>query len=265
MRKVIWQAILLVTMFFATWVVLSKVNWMNIFKVEQVTKNLEERLGELFWDVFSKSDEELDLPDVTNILDSLLTRICISNHIDKDQLKIHVLKKDEINAFTLPDRHLVIFSRLILNAENEEELCGVICHELAHMELDHVMKRLVKEVGLSVLVSMTTGSGGSDAITEAARLLSSTAYDRSMEREADIRAIDYLINSEIKPEPFADFLFRLGSNEPDILKQLSWINTHPDTKERAEYILEYCKEKTTMSRRVLSEDSWNTLKEILRD
>jgi len=263
MKKVAWQAIVLVVIFFGTWFVLSKVNWMNIFKIEQLTDNLEEKLGNLFWDIFNKTDEELNTPDITNALDSLLTKICISNNIDKSKVKLHVLKKDEINAFTLPDRHLVIFSKLIAEAENEAELCGVICHELAHMELDHVMKKLVKEIGLSVLVSMTTGSGGSDAAAEAARLLSSTAYDRTMEREADIKAIDYMIQADIKPEPFADFLYKLADDKSGIERHLSWVNTHPDTRERAEYIVEYCRDKIKHNEPILSDKSWNSLKESL--
>lgn len=265
MRKIVVQAFVLAVIFFGTWFVLGRVNWMNIFKVEQLTNNLEQKLGDLFWDMFKKTDEEMNTPDITGALDSLLTRICTSNDIDKSKVKLHVLKKDEINAFTLPDRHLVIFSKLITEAENEAELCGVICHELAHMELDHVMKKLVKEIGLSVLVSMTTGSGGSDAAAEAARLLSSTAYDRTMEREADIKAIDYMIRADIKPEPFADFLYKLADDQTGIERHLTWINTHPDTRERAEHIIEYCRDKTVHSEPVLTDKSWNNLKESLNN
>jgi predicted Zn-dependent protease len=265
MKKIGIQAIILIGMFFLTWFVLNKVNWMSLFQVEHLTKTTEEKLGELFWDTFSSSEEEADAPVVQEILDSLLARICTSNDIDKTRIKLHVLKKDEVNAFTLPDRHLVIYSGLITDSDNEAELCGVISHELAHMELDHVMKKLIKEVGLSVLVSMTTGRGGSDAISEAARMLSSTAYDRTMEKEADIMAVDFMIQAGIEPEPFADFLYKLAEDQSDIERHLSWISTHPDTKERAEYIVEYCRNKTKQSKPILSETSWNHLKESLKD
>ncbi len=70
------------------------------------------------------------------------------NDIDRDKIKVHLLFKDEVNAFALPDGHLVIFSGLILESENPEELSGVLAHELAHIELNHVMTKLMREVGL---------------------------------------------------------------------------------------------------------------------
>jgi len=121
------------------------------------------------------------------------------NNIEKTQIIIHVLNNKEVNAFVLPNGHLVLYSGLIVAAENQEELSGVICHELAHIELNHVVKKLIKEVGLSVLISMTTG-GGTDIIKETAKMLSTTAFDRSMEKKADIKAVEYLVKANINPE-----------------------------------------------------------------
>ena len=101
---------------------------------------------------------------------------------DREIIKVHVLNKDEINAFALPNGHLIIYSGLINNSGNQEELTGVICHEIAHIELNHVMKKLIKEIGLSVLISMTTGKGGSEIIKETAKMLSSSAFDRKLEK-----------------------------------------------------------------------------------
>ena len=71
----------------------------------------------------------------------------------------------EVNAFALPNGHLVIYSGLILNSDNQEQFSGVICHEIAHIRLKHVIKKLIKELGFSVIISMTTGSYGSEART----------------------------------------------------------------------------------------------------
>ncbi|MDZ7607365.1 MAG: M48 family metallopeptidase [Cyclobacteriaceae bacterium] len=135
--------------------------------------------------------------------------MCDKNDIDRDKIKVHLLFKDEVNAFALPDGHLVIFSGLILESENPEELSGVIAHELAHIKLNHVMTKLMREVGLSVLLSMASGGGG-DMLRETAKMLSSTAFDRALEKEADIKAVDYLIEANISPEPFATFLLPLS-------------------------------------------------------
>ncbi|MBM3418882.1 MAG: M48 family metallopeptidase [Bacteroidetes bacterium] len=264
MKKSFLQGLITILLFFATWYALTQINWMNIFKVQQVTDKTEQKLGELFWEVFKNSEKEIKNTHVVNSVDCVVTHICKSNKIDRSKLKIHVLDKGDINAFALPNGHLIIFSGLILNSDNQEELAGVICHEIAHIELNHVMKKLVKEIGLSVLISMTTGSSGAEVIKETAKMLSSSAFDRSLEKEADIKAVDYLVNANLNPEPFADFLYKLSETEHEVAKYLTWISTHPDSKERAEYIIEYGKGKKTQYKPVLSIDTWDKLKTTLK-
>lgn len=265
MNKSIIQGLITILLFFGTWYALTQIDWMKIFKVQQVTEKTEQKLGELFWEVFKKSEKEIKNTHVVNSADSIVTQICRANKIDRNKLKIHVLNKDDINAFALPNGHLIIYSGLILNSDNQEELAGVICHEIAHIELNHVMKKLVKEIGLSVLISMTTGNSSGEVIKETAKMLSSSAFDRSLEKEADIKAVDYLVNANVNPEPFADFLYKLSDSEHEAIKYLTWISTHPDSKDRAEYIIEYSKGKETEYKPILSNETWDKLKAALKN
>jgi predicted Zn-dependent protease len=242
-----------------------QIDWMKIFKVEQVTNKTEHNLGELFWEVFKKTEVENKKSYVTNSIDSIVTHICKSNNIVREKIKIHILTRDEINAFALPNGHLIIYSGLIKNSEDQDELTGVICHEVAHIELNHVMKKLIKEIGLSALISMTTGHGGTEIIKETAKMLSSSAFNRNLEKEADIKAVDYLTTAKVNPELFANFLYKLSDKEHEATKYLTWINTHPDSKERAEYVIEYSKDKLTDYKPILNNETWEKLKEELKD
>ncbi|TBR18832.1 MAG: M48 family metallopeptidase, partial [Chitinophagaceae bacterium] len=148
---------------------------------------------------------------------------------------------------------------------NENELSGVISHELAHIELNHVMKKLVKEVGLSVLLSMTTGSGG-ELVKEIVRLISSSAYDRSLETEADLHAVEYMLNSHLNPEALANFLYRLSNNKDDLSKHLDWVSTHPNPEERAETIIDNSYDRKVTFKPVLTKREWEALqKRIEKD
>jgi beta-barrel assembly-enhancing protease len=191
-------------------------------------------------------------------------KISSENGIEKQIIKVHIFDNDEINAFTLPNGHLLIYSGLILASDNQEELIGVICHEIAHMQLNHVMKKLVKEVGLSVILSMTTGNSGSEILNETARLLSSSAFDRKLEKEADIKAVEYLITAKINPEPFANFLYKQSNNDK-ALKYLTWVSTHPDSKERAKYIMEIIRYESINYESILSTETWEELKKKLKE
>lgn len=243
MKKILIELVISVALILAVWFGLSQVDWMKLFDIERATQSTEEKIGDLFWKMLKSSETEISSDSIVAPVDSMLTRICNANTIDREKVKLHLLRKDEINAFALPNNHLVIYSGLIAACENEAELYGVIGHELAHMEKNHVMNKLIKEVGLSVLISMTTGNGNAEMIKEAIKHLSSTAYDRSLETEADLTAVDYLEKAGINPEPFANFLYRLADETKNLPSQIYWISTHPESKERAEEIIKHIKNK----------------------
>jgi beta-barrel assembly-enhancing protease len=265
MKKVIIQLVLFIAIIFSTWFVLSRINWMSIFNVTRITKTTEEKLGETFWKLFSRTEKEICSSSVKNPVDSLVDHICKCNSIERSKIKLHILKNNKVNAFSLPNGYLVVFSGLIEASENEAELTGVLGHEIAHIEKDHVMKKLVKEVGLSVLISITSGNNSGQAAKEIVEKLSSTAFDRDLEREADISAVDYMIKADIDPEPFANFLFRLADEEKNIPRQVYWISTHPDSKERAENIIKYIKGKTLIKKQLLPNGKWEQIKSDLND
>jgi predicted Zn-dependent protease len=265
MKKTIFQGLVSILLFLGTWFVFAKIDWLTIFKLQKVSAKTEEKLGDLFLETFKQTEPENKNPFVINSIDSIVTQICTANKIDRQLIKVHILKKDEINAFALPNGHLIVYSGLILNSDNQEELSGVISHEIAHINLNHVMKTLVKEIGLSVLISMTTGTGGAEIVKESAKLLTSTALDRSLEKQADIKAVDFLVNARINPKPFADFLSKLSDPENESNKYLTWISTHPDSKERAEYIIEYSNDKKSTYAGVIATQTWDKLKKELKE
>jgi predicted Zn-dependent protease len=241
MKKILIELGITVSVIIAVWFGLSQVDWMRLLKIEKSTQNTEEKIGDLFWKVLKNSEQEITSESVVGPIDSMLTKICTSNMIDRSKIKLHLLRKDEINAFALPNNHLVVYSGLIAACDDESELYGVIAHELVHIEKHHVMNKLVKEIGLSVLISMSTGNGQAETIKSVIKQLSSSAYDRKLETEADLTAVDYLIKAGIDPEPFANFIYRLSDESKVLPKQIYWISTHPESKERAEKMIEHIK------------------------
>ncbi len=264
MKKIFLQIIILVALFFGLWFALNKVNWMAIFRVEKISTKAEKKLGDFVWKFYSNSTIETDQEEIVKPIDSLLTKICLSNNIDRNKIKLHILQNNEVNAFALPDHHLIIYSELILSSKNEAELSGVIAHELAHMQMRHVMKKLIKEMGISAILSVSGGNAGSEIVKKMAKLLSSSAYDRKLEKEADTKAVDYLINSKIDPLPFADFMERMADEESETPEYFNWISTHPNSKERAEYITTYSGQRLQNPQTILSADTWNHLQSDLK-
>ena len=257
MEKVIIRIVIILVLFFGLFYGLQQIDWMTLFKIEETTKSNEEKFGELIWDSINGTETIVKDESVNQAIDSLVTAICEANDIDREEIKVHVIEKWEVNAFALPNNHLIIYTGLINACENEAELCGVISHELAHLQLGHVMKKMVKEIGLATIISMTAGNGGAQVVLESLKHLTSTAYDRSLETEADIKAVDYMVKAKIDPEQFANFLYGIGGDDSDISKFTEWINTHPNSQARAEEIITYSLTKTDMEfESILSDESW---------
>lgn len=260
MTKTLLQGLLLVIIIVGSWIGLSKIDWVTIFKVEEKADNTEEKLGDLYWKFISETQTEITNQLCNVAVDSIITMLCAANELDKSEIKVHIIESDEINAYAMPDAHLVINTALITASDSPEELAGVIGHEIAHIQLDHIMQKLINQVGLSVLIAATTGQSGSTQISELVKLVSSTAFDRSLEKEADLKSIDYLVNASINPTPFADFMAKLAEKEGDVSGYLDWVSTHPASQERSEYLRQYIAEKSfTPIPHVLHETTWNRL------
>jgi predicted Zn-dependent protease len=264
MKKIILPALFFIALFFGAWYALSKVDWIRIFRIEKIAASTEQKLGDYYWDYFSKIQHENKSTKIYAPVDSIVTRLCEANNIDRKTIKLHIVETEEINAFALPNGHLVVFTGLIKGCESDAELAGVLGHEMAHIQKGHVMKKLIKEVGLSALMSIASGKGGK-AASETAKLLSSAAYDRKLEKEADLTSVEYMENAHINPEPFADFLFRLSKETKPGDNYLAWISTHPDSEERSKYILAAITNKSEKYTDIVSAATWQQLQDAVKE
>jgi len=255
----IW-AIIVLGGFVALFFVLRSINWVELFNFEKHSRDTEQKLGDLFWEHLGDEGEQITDSIAVAAIDSMVHRICDYNSIPHDHVKAHIFKADVVNAFAMPGGHLVVNSALIDDCKNPEQLCGVLAHEIAHIELRHVMNKLVREIGTAVLFNMTTGGGDAGQIGEALGQLSSMAFDREMEREADLKAVEYLCAANIDPHPFADFLYLTGNGASE--EPMKWLSTHPTSKERMEYVLEAIRAKNITAKPIVHEKTWTELRRI---
>ncbi|WP_461638556.1 hypothetical protein [Labilibaculum euxinus] len=98
MKILLFQAITSISLFFGIWGLLNNVHWIPIFKIEQIQENTEEKLRELYWELFNEYDAEIKDIEVLAPLDSILSKICTSNNNDRTQIKLHTNKSDEIST-----------------------------------------------------------------------------------------------------------------------------------------------------------------------
>ncbi len=260
MRKVLFQGTISLLIFFGSWLIMAQVEWTEILRVDKQKDETESALAEILLKDLENNYERINDSIVISTLDTLLKKLEKKNIFDREDINLHIFNNSEINAYALPDGHIVINSGLIHETERPEELAGVMAHEIAHIQANHAMKKLVREFGLNMLISMISGGAGSDVLKQSGRLLSSRAFNREMEQEADRLGVQILNRSGISAEPLADFLYLLANYNGLGSEALVWLSTHPELKSRAAYILEFDEPQQTHTEALIEESVWAEMK-----
>ncbi len=141
------------------------------------------------------------------------------------------------NALALPGGTIVFTDQLVALARNDDELLGVLAHEIGHVAHRHAMRRSIQASMMGVLAAIVVGdiSAVSSAVTALPLILTELGYSRAFEREADAYAVDMMRRHGIDPRHLANILQRL---DPSQGGGGSYLSTHPPTPERVRAIHE---------------------------
>lgn len=152
---------------------------------------------------------------------------------------IKVIDSDEVNAFALPGGFFYVNKGLILAADNEAELAGVMAHEIAHVAARHAMENQGKMAAINygMIAGIIFGGGiASTVLQNAGGLTQAMAFfkfSRGAEEEADKLGVQYLYASGYDPTGMATMFEKLASKnkkKPGTLSKL--FSSHPQSLER---------------------------------
>jgi len=164
----------------------------------------------------------------------------VRNSDAKVPFTIKVIDSDEVNAFALPGGFFYVNSGLILAADEEAELAGVMAHEIAHVCARHAMRQMTRlnwaQIGTIPLIFV--GGGIGYAAYEAAGLglpLTFMKFQRNFEAEADYLGLQYMYKTGYDPQAFISFFEKIQAMEkkkPGTLAKA--FASHPQTPDRIE-------------------------------
>jgi beta-barrel assembly-enhancing protease len=164
----------------------------------------------------------------------------VKNSDCKVPFTIKVLDSDEINAFALPGGFFYVNSGLILAADEEAELAGVMAHETAHVCAHHAAREMTRmnyaQLGTIPLIMMTGYSWTGYGIYEAASLAVPMAFlefSREFEGEADYLGVQYMYKAGYDPQAFITFFEKIQALEkrkPGLVAKA--FSDHPQTPAR---------------------------------
>ncbi|MGI9101484.1 MAG: M48 family metallopeptidase [Terriglobales bacterium] len=161
----------------------------------------------------------------------------VRNSDAKVPFTIKVIDNDEINAFALPGGFFYVNSGLILAAENEAELAGVMAHEIAHVAARHATKNATRSeiFNLASIPLIFIGGPAGYAVRQFVGLavpMSFLKFSRDAEREADMLGLEYQYATGYDPQEFVRFFEKLHDQKKKRGLLSRAFSTHPMTSDR---------------------------------
>jgi predicted Zn-dependent protease len=206
-------------------------NWYSI--------DSEVRMGKQYSMEIEKSAHMVTDPVVVEYVNRVGQNI-VKNSDCKVPFTIKVIDSDEINAMALPGGFFYVNSGLIMAADEEAELAGVMAHETAHVCAHHAAREMTRmnyaQIGSIPLIIFTQGSWTGYGIYQAAQLaipISFLQFSRNFEGEADWLGLQYMYKSGYDPQAFIQFFEKIDALEkhkPGTLARV--FADHPQTPDR---------------------------------
>ncbi|PYU56280.1 MAG: peptidase M48 [Acidobacteria bacterium] len=208
----------------------------NLYSLER-----EISLGKQLAQEVERSSKLIDDPIVTEYVNRVGQNL-VRNSDARVPFTIKVIDSDEVNAFALPGGFFYVNSGLILRAQEESELAGVMAHEISHVCARHGTKNATKgelmQLATIPLILLGPGGWAGYGIYQGLNLAIPVTYlkfSRDAEREADYLGIQYMYKTGYDPNSYVTFFERIQADEkrrPGTIPKV--FSTHPPTPERIE-------------------------------
>ena len=262
MKKASVQLLLSILLFAGIWFLLSRIDFVGDTTTETIGRETEERLGKLLIRQLELNYSKTRNDSLVSVVNSIHQKISDANDIDPESMTIHIFNSSTINAAVLPGRNIIVFTGLLEFTENAEEFAGVLAHEMGHITENHVMDRMMAEFGTTLLLMLSGMDAGSEIVANILRILVSSAFSREQEREADLKAVEFLAAAHIDPLHLGNFMLRISTKETSGPVP-EWISTHPDSRRRATMLFEKSDE-TEIEQKPLYNGDWQELTSSMR-
>ena len=184
----------------------------------------------------------LDDAEVVGYVQKVSSRLFPFAEKDRPGVKWQVFVIDDpktVNAFATPGGFLYVYTGLILAADNEAELAGVMGHEAGHVVGRHSARQMVSAYGLQAVTSMALGENPGMVAQVAAGLTGQgalLAHGRGAEIEADEFGARYTSAAGYDPKGISTFFEKIQAQQGSMPGFLTFLSSHPATEERISHI-----------------------------
>lgn len=152
-------------------------------------------------------------------------------HKDDFAWRIQIIDNPEVlNAFCTPGGYIYLYTGILKYLDTEDQLAGVLGHEIAHADLRHSTRQLTLLSGTDMLVSAIAGN--KEAIKNVTVNLIGLKFSRNHETEADSRSVEYLCPTDYHANAGGKFFEKITADGSG--KTIEFLSTHPNPDKRIE-------------------------------
>jgi predicted Zn-dependent protease len=199
----------------------------------------EIRMGKSYAMQLEKSVKFVNDPVVNEYVNRIAQNL-VKNSDAKVPFTIKVIDSDEVNAMALPGGFMYVNSGLILTADDEAEMAGVIAHEISHVAAHHAVREQTRlnYAQLGTIPLIFIGGWTGYGIYEAAQIgipLTFLQFSRGFESQADFLGVQYMYRAGYDPQAFVTIFEKLENLEktkPHLISKA--FSSHPQTPDRIE-------------------------------
>lgn len=236
-----------------------------------ITVKQEEELSREFMKYVLKHAELIEDPLIVNYVNNVGKRIISALPPQPFTYHFYIIKDDVYNAFASPAGHIFINSGLFEAMDNEEELAGILGHEIAHVACRHISQKIErsKKIGLATLAGIAAGiflgTGGAAVAASAVTVGSmaagqsiALAYSREDEMQADQLGLKNLAKAGYGGSGLLSALKKIRSRQWFSSDQIpTYLTTHPAIENRIAYISSKLEDNTKLKSRTSSKACYN--------
>ena len=213
-----------------------------------LSKNDENQLGRAIMRQIRASGQIVEDPQITEYVNEIGYRIAAQANADgAHEFSFFVINDPSINAFALPGGFIGVHTGLLQATRNEDELAGVLAHEVAHVTQRHIARAihagrrqsiLSTAIMLGAILAGAAGGGsevieGGIATAQGLAAQSQINFTRSNEHEADRIGISALAAAGFDPQGMGSFFEVISRNTPQSVNEIpSFLKTHPVSSAR---------------------------------
>ncbi len=173
--------------------------------------------------------------DVYQYVYKVRNNILNSGKVDfKDDFKwkIKIIHDDKtLNAFCTPGGYIYVYTGILKFMESEDQLAGVLGHEIGHADMRHSTRQMTDQFGLQILLDILAGDRA--MLKQVTAGIIGLKFSRRHETEADERSVLYLCPTQYNADGGAGFFEKItktgGNRQPEFL------STHPNPENRIEH------------------------------